>query len=312
VRLAAYIQAIIAIIPVMLVQMTFAKREVDKRETTNEGEEKKLDNKSLRRMRASTYTVATAGIALLIVAFVTHSQKQLTLYHASIVLNLSWINNITAYINVFGSRSIFRIRGNLGRFTLVKTREFLVYLLHFILTGAFGITVFRNTSAFSPDPGCDAQTVYWVFGRFVDASSPSLAHFWVGISSIAVVPMLNWGLFSFATGVLIGVPLFVIITQPLLWLIRLPAKKGEPAPEILGAPFRIFVVAFRPIVLGAFVCLIFLIASTEKTIAGNFVGAGEGQWGFGQILSLLLVAVPAAELPNDIRRTLSTYRAIGE
>jgi len=127
---------------------------------------------------------------------------------------------------------------------------------------ALGIWLFVRINSFGSRPECTHSTIYYLAGHYVPANQPSVR---IVIYFISAIPIINvtillycvWGLDALVT--------------------RLAGSFGKNPPDRYILP-----------VITAFLLVIGLIVSTEKTIINNNVGPGGGQWSFGQTLSLIL------------------------
>jgi hypothetical protein len=186
--------------------------------------------------------LSITGYALLISAVIQKATKELSLYHALVVLNLSWLNNITAIHlhwtsltlrpssesmspkelpDEFNLCVLYRFMKSHARelWALHRSRGSLPWLLlselHLLFTAAFGIYVLATVSSFdTTTPNCTATTVYVIF--------PSVKHLdptgyirIVGliIYSLAVTPIAN--ILIFVIAFLFLGPVYILAMIPL-------------------------------------------------------------------------------------------------
>jgi hypothetical protein len=117
--------------------------------------------------------------ALLISAMAQAAIGKLSTYHALIVLNLSWINNITV-IALMDRPTMGEFRRAKSSSAKISRNIFIIMTsAHLCLTGAFGLWVWGVLERFGPNPGC---TIGLSFGFFT--VRPNLARpAWIFICS---------------------------------------------------------------------------------------------------------------------------------
>src|SRR5262249_21631630 len=139
---------------------------------------------SLETIAANIFLTACA---LLVSAFVQAATYGMSVYHAIIVLNLSWINNMGAFTCVLVER--LREGEKIDSHTLKK--KFLGWwfhrdgsnkfrwpiataTIHFSAMSAFGIWVWTKTDVFGDQPQCTPQTFITILGRDILVTHKSI------------------------------------------------------------------------------------------------------------------------------------------
>jgi hypothetical protein len=237
------------------------------------------------------------GCALLVSAYLHGStQGGLSVYHALIVLNLSWLNNVSAslslnyetsitpYVLRWLSRGPERDEYPIPR---ILSKELAACLLHFTLMAAFGLWVFTDILTFdTSQPNCTSSTVYYIFGHDVSITNKQFRTFWLVIYSYSIIPGLN--ILSISLG--ISLPFLILFHYN-------QAYRPRWRYSVLALTISI------PVFLD-----IIIILSTEGMIARNAVTADEHQWTFGQTLAVLLLIFPAMNLWKDAKVFLEKRR----
>jgi hypothetical protein len=116
-----------------------------------------VDQSRLKQLHLVNFTVVATGMALIGSAFVTAWTSGLTVYDGLIVLNLSWMNNITAYLYW-----IIVTDMTAGRISIL--RQSALYITHSSVMGAFGIWLFHRVDSFGSQPECTPTTKYYFAG----------------------------------------------------------------------------------------------------------------------------------------------------
>jgi hypothetical protein len=257
------------------------------------------DTSDFRTLSQTLYGLLLTGGALLISATIQATTLGLSLYHALIILNLSWLTNITTVTSLFINNTIQSDPQPLLRWKIWKSTEYMAYIAHFCATGAFGLWVFSDVEKFGVKQECVSSTVYWIVGHGgIPVTNPGFRKFWLVMYSFGVIPVVNavlfellntavlWPIFFFIiVGILIMLERFMRCFCP-SWIDRIPTDPDDPinfrsAKALIGSIYIL-----NPLILN-----ILLILTTEKTIASNRVGPEEAYWTFGQTLAMI-VALP--------------------
>jgi hypothetical protein len=167
---------------------------------------------SVKRVQTTAFALILTGTALLIAAFIQANTFGLSVYHAAIVLYLSWINNITACAILLFRWFLdsIRLRGT-SHWQRIASKEFAAYSLHLSATGALGIWLFSDTLGFDTTKQCSDSTVIYIFGHYPRIAAPHARIVWLVVYSAAAIPIFNW----IATTLLLAgsfVFIFIIIT----------------------------------------------------------------------------------------------------
>ena len=160
------------------------------------------------------------GTALLIAAFIQATTLGLSVYHATIVLNLSWLNNVTASA-VLSFRWLLdahRLQGTTD-WQRIKSKEFAAYNLHLSATGALGIWLFSDVIGFDLSKQCSDSTVQYVFGHYPRVAAPASRITWLVVYTLAAIPLLNWVLTTFLLMMLYLIVFFVASLLALVLLV---------------------------------------------------------------------------------------------
>jgi hypothetical protein len=238
-----------------------------------------LDDKRyevLTKLRGSGLALTLSGAALLISALRT---QHLTLYHALIVLNLSWINILAALVPFEALQSIFDPQfDGPGLKKIAKAssiRLFVVGLLQVELTAYLGVKVFAWNRVFSSDlpTNCAESTKFHVIWITTLASNSTFRSIFTKVYIIGLVPSLS------------ALALYGIISMHGVILLWIPRPYGRLAMCIFG-----------PLL---WICII--IASTEATIRINTVSPGENVWSFGQTFALLILVFPITDILSEVK-----------
>lgn len=250
------------------------------------------------------YVTLLTGASLVVSGIIQAKSEGLTVYHALILLNLSWITVFTAVPTTYALQLlfVFGIPGHampLGlKFKLIKARSWeshshtafqltILHTLHLSVTAGFGLWLFSNIKDFDSTAGnCTSSTVYSVFGYYPVVVSARFRQCWLVVYGIASVPMLNLGVivismfFGFRAGCI---------------AISFVARAFEK-DNVIG-PLKCAIHVLPPALV-----LLLLIIGTERTVLNNNVGPGEETWTLGQTFTLSVALIPTVDLISYIRR----------
>jgi hypothetical protein len=147
----------------------------------------------IKRVQTTAFALILTGTALLIAAFIQANTFGLSVYHATIVLYLSWINNITACAILLFHWLLDSIRiRDTSNWQRIASKEFAAYSLHLSATGALGIWLFSDPLGFDTAKQCSDSTVIYIFGQYPRVAAPHPRIVWLVVYSTAAVPILNW------------------------------------------------------------------------------------------------------------------------
>jgi hypothetical protein len=290
VRVAIYVQAVLAAIQI------------------NWASTRKSQDSVERAVRSSAPTITSSifitGCALITSAFVHARTEGLTIYHAMIVLNLSWLNNFTACFPLAASTLLhlsIEVRNpeehRRTRRSLFK--QLFPCLVHFTLMASFGLWVFSNPTRFdTTSPNCVDSTTFDFVGRDVLVTDRRFHNFWLTIYSISVIPVVN--LVPFATAFVLPTVILVVIYLLIRYYDPCGSREGDALDGIF---FGALALVIPPLVIRyvGIPLIISIMVGTELTIARNNVMPGEDQWTFGKILAILLLIFPFKDLWERIQ-----------
>jgi hypothetical protein len=252
--------------------------------------DKKVSLTELESLETQSTTILITAFAILLSAIVQALTLGLTNYHATIILNLSWINNTNTFIyfilffyNRVGLRTD-RVEEDTNRRVAwicmkdaLRNPVLLIGSFHLSLMAAVGIWLWSNPSHFGLSPPCAVSTSLVVIGRSIPLTSKGLQAWSIMVYSLLLIPVLN-----------LIIPI-VVFVGPFLVYHRLNSRSSGFGRSI------------SPIAAGFTVLLsinIILLADTEAAIGRNssFLEHGDTAWTFGQTLALLLLLVPVRDL----------------
>lgn len=301
VRSAVYAQNLLSFVPAFFVLLN--DREVTPVE--------------LETLETQSITILITAFALLVStivqAFNHDLNDRLSNFHATIILNLSWMNNTNLFI-YFVLYLYSRLadlgrkheslpadaEGNQGtsapgcRGRVLWRREmkmalqntvFIVGSFHLTLMAAVGIWFWRQPFSFGFAPHC-SQSALVIFGQ-LPLTSEGLKGWSLFIYSLLLIPFVN-----------LVVPIVFFSAPSFFW-----QRFVGPLNPVGQRP------VLTPTVLGLTVLAVInvvLLVDTEVTLLENshLVEGGDTDWTFGQTLALLLLLVPV----RDILETLAERR----
>ena len=131
------------------------------------------------------------SVALLISAIIQARSFYLSMYHALIVLNLSWILTLSMFFSPF---TLKLYKGEKREYLQTKARVIsLIALFGGVLKGAFGFWVTVSPGSFhatsSAGMACDLQNAveFFMFGKNFNTSAPFFRYFWMATYASALV-----------------------------------------------------------------------------------------------------------------------------
>jgi len=255
IRISMYAHAVLALLPIGISLLA--------KDFNEDGFQKDLAND----IQMNATAILATGCALLIVSFIQAGQQSLDLYDAIIVLELSWLNNLTAAFPTL-LRHVLQDEDSISRRKSFWWRRLGTYHLHCTLTGSFGILLFHDIQSWSP--GCAGEYYLLFCGRPFQASGRGVQIAVLVVSAMAVTPVLN------VFGMFLIIKSLCTIEQALCGFRR----NHPPVLALLawGVPSLLMVVSTEQ-----------FIAYNSAMVSGS---ANQGEWSFGQILSLLLLFLP--------------------
>ncbi|KAG6827332.1 hypothetical protein H0H92_012181 [Tricholoma furcatifolium] len=264
----------------------------------------KVTPMELECIETQSTTVLVTAFALLVSAVIQASRAGgISNYHATLVLNLSWMNNTNLFIYILlyvasrfnggkeeeedaeeddadalSSKSlVWRILSEAKR--ACKNPVIIIGSLHLSLMAIVGTWLWSRPVKFGSSSPCSLSVTLSIIGKDVPLGSEGLRIWSILAYSILLVPLLNLILpIAF-----LSLPLFLRYWWAKEWNV----VKFSMGLDVL--------------------CLIdiLLVINTEVTIKKNskrpgFLGAGEKDWTFGQTLALLLLLLPLRDLGESI------------
>ncbi|KAF5364446.1 hypothetical protein D9758_010658 [Tetrapyrgos nigripes] len=312
----------------------------------------------LESVETQSTTILITAFAIVISAMVQAGRSGLSSFQASIVLNMSWMNNTNTFIYFLLyiqhksqpgpaqiepklSAWIQHARNKLSLWNLMaevkgllqpefRTKEeqkfirssdaekqlesnqdtkspqqsfiknvfrrivFLLGSLHLTIMAGLGIWMWRKPGSFGPSDSClisiDSLSIV-ILGHHVSLGSEGLRGWSLAVYSLFLVPGLN-------LVVPAAIFLFLYIRYQ-AWCSKDQSKSlNSIVPIIIG---MVFLIAIN---------LTFII-DTELTLQQN-IGQDGSNWTFGQVLAMLLIAIPLRDLVETIifKRTEKQKRKI--
>jgi hypothetical protein len=296
VRVAIYTQTFLSLAPSLLFM--------------SDGKITRYESDSLYSINANLLLTACA---LLVSAFVQAATYGLSVYHAIIVLNLSWMNNASAVaysiVDPLGPihgedqggrrkegvscsyfRELFFRSPNKINWSLVLAT------IHLCAMASLGILVWHKIESFGNQPDCTPSTFLTFFWHNIPVAHNHLRIFSLILYTFTIIPAVNILLAYIIalTGGFCILLLFTLVYRSLILMRLAPStlfdKYTFRQRLIIAA---LYAVAFTDILL---------VIDTELMIQrskGN-VKVGENQWTFGQTLAMITIALPLADLVNKL------------
>lgn len=296
----------------------------------------RISDEELETIERQATTILITAMAILISTIVEAVTKELSGIHASIILNLSWMNNTNLFIYLLLYLHLVAMRATESPWTWrfwwkhlrdvcqewgknrhtehdgtkpVVPRGIVMLLgsVHLSLMASVGIWLWIEPTIFGHIPlnTCLKTPRIVIVGGHVAITSSTLQAVSLALYSTALSPALN-----------IALPLFGVIFFYIrfnrnresgfrsgivkLASLRSPfATTSDPNGESLQQAFPITVCLW----LLVFINLIFLV-DTETTIRLNSSEweSGEAAWTFGQTLASLLIFIPARDVWEALAR----------
>ncbi|KAJ7189158.1 hypothetical protein C8R46DRAFT_1056723 [Mycena filopes] len=316
VRVAIYVQALLSIIYPIFFAADGA-----------------ISVKEFRTLSRISINITLTACALLISTGIQAATFGLSLYHALIILQLSWINSMTFMTVHFVARAAQSVEAqrstapgerwlakmNLPK--LLRSREALVASVHFIAVGGVGIWIWNKIYAFGNQPECNPLTFLVILGKSVSVThGVVIRRVSLALYGISVIPLGNvyivGGILGVVAAIGRGLLCFLVIIPATACgrsiFIRVFPTFGPSAADrartdeeleadiVQSTTFSRLTFYFA--ISGMATTMIILIANTEQMIhrSAAFVLPGEGDWTFGQTLALLLLFLPIWEAVGTI------------
>jgi hypothetical protein len=296
VRIAIYVQAFFALIPVIL-------------KTAEDILIDELNSSSATANHVPTAVVwedilevvtpnVILGCALIISSLVQARTFGLTVYHALIVLNLSWIITFSVTLSIFKSNNDGKAKSSPG-----FKRMGCFYIVHLSFYASFALWMFTTIKDFDhTGTDCTSSTIFYLFGHHVLADNPHFRVFWLVIYSILVIPLIN--LIFVAVVFLVITVVGAVPMIPVMLVVSIIVRRQLRA---VNTPRSLETIGMMSVPASAVFPIIIVIILTEKMITSNTVGPGENDWTFGQSLALFIAVPPAWGVIKQLKKT---YRHI--
>jgi hypothetical protein len=238
-----------------------------------------LDPNEQRTLQFTLFSLAITAFALTLSAIIQAHTSGLSVYHALIVLNLSWMLMTSALIV-----SIFAILHTIksGINTLMpsllrkRTQTIVFPTLHLLVVGCFGIWVWAEIDVFGDQPQCTPKTFTTIFGHNVAATNKTIRPLFLAVYSFTAIPVANvLGFSVLVAASSCALPKLI----SLLWCGRKFNDKDEARLQY-----------FSIVGILGFINTVFVV-DTELMIHRSkpMVFEGESAWTFGQTFSMLIL-----------------------
>lgn len=262
----------------------------------------KVTRNELATIEQQSSTILITAFALLFSAIIQARTLGLSNVNATIILNLSWMNNTNVFIYflLYASRQLERKREGLDglRAFLGEVRDglkepvFWIGSFHLTLMSTVGLWLWSQPATFGGSLECPQRVAIVIFGQRVPLLSSGLRTWSLIVYSLLATPVLN-----------MIVPLALIL-GPIIFFYQ---KKNVALPSsdaIAVLPvqkiFQYLAKPVAPLLPGFFTLacvIIVLLADTELSLKENdtVLESTDGNWTFGQTLAMLLLLVPARD-----------------
>ena len=280
IRVSIYTQAFLGLVPLVL----FAVHS-------------KITQSERQFLNAIYANILLTACALLISAFVQAATFGLTVYHALIVLNLSWINNAGvvawSYIDFLDDEDGKENRKIWARLPIPFSNGLPSTLAcaHLSAMAGLGIWVWAKVATFGDQPECTPETWTILFGHDIPVTNKPLYIASMVVYCIIALPGIN--LVLLVTLLMLMLVLVYVLLSLTVFLKKM-VRGWNPSSfarrlAFIGAPL-----------LGVFIVLLFIV-DTELMIRRNkgLVKEGESHWTFGQSLAMLMVVLPLFEVTKQ-------------
>ncbi|KAI9435552.1 hypothetical protein H4582DRAFT_1970342 [Lactarius indigo] len=234
------------------------------------------------------------GLALLITALVQTIQRQLDLYHAIVVMQVVLS---LQFLHGFGMRRY--ILANKEKFRFKMKLTIAIQILSLLIFYPWSFYMWINAQRFGPQPECnDLVKFVLVFYTF------QATVLWARYLCMTILAMTTFALLCYL------IVIFIVYKVHIVQRGAQPSSNGETDAEMGNKPANkikklkkkmgktlirlLAIVAWVLSILSTIVC----IANTELTVHRNssIVQAGEGAWGFGQVVSVIFILPSVIEI----------------
>ncbi|KZO96202.1 hypothetical protein CALVIDRAFT_137610 [Calocera viscosa TUFC12733] len=260
-----------------------------------------------RDLRTSRMSVQLTGVALLVSAVIQAKLYSLDIYHALIVLNLCWLNNVTALTLYLTEQFLRRPRDHFLRNPLPPrlwtwqgmqaANPFLPTSAYLCALGCYGFWLFFTLNTFGDEDwnseACNPLVVYWILGHRISVTARGFRIVGMILHAVAFTPLLNVIIESFIMCYGAIYAEFVVF-----WPYRMYKRTGGReldieeqviAPQYRNVHFLKTLTALACIYLFFVICF---ILDSEEMIGANWPLIDndlENEWTFGQSLVMILL-----------------------
>ena len=251
-------------------------------------------------LTATSQNLFITGSSLILCAAIQTALHDLSVYHAVIVLNLSWIISLSAFMHIViallnsflalaDSENVVQgvVEGEVDEPEASSANAYVVpmSILHLFGMGAFGIGFWATIDRFGkPDESkCMDAMISTVFGVDVHVLNNSLRWSSVGLYSLVVVPCLNFVLL--AGTLVIGTLLVARILRQF---------ENRNSFVLIGGIMVIFLLE------------VVFVVDTELLVSrsSKLVDKKEWDWSFGQTLAIISLLPPVIETVHAAYKSL--------
>lgn len=246
-------------------------------------------------MANSAILILVTGVALMLSGFIQATMYGLTVYHALILLALSWLTVLAAIPSYIIIASCVLSDARCKFIDLVRRPRMrsliTLHSLHLSFTSAFGIWLFVTISTFDiTDPqACTASTRYVMGMHTMKVLSPTFRNLSLALYAVMAIPFLN----LFVITCIFGFGSLFLLTPPawsMIFYDRITHKTSRLGPRACMA-ITAFFNGLPPMVMA-----VVIVVSVELTIKANHVSPGDGQWTLGQTLAVFLSLIPVWDM----------------
>ncbi|TDL20549.1 hypothetical protein BD410DRAFT_366818 [Rickenella mellea] len=321
VRVAIYVQALLSVVyPIFF---------------ASDG---KIDEREAKTMSGVSITIVLTATALLVSTAIEAHTGGISLYHALIILELSWINSmtfLTVHFVLRAAKSIEAQRdtpaGMLWQ-TRIRFSEFLtseeavVASIHFTVVGAIGLWIWSHVASFGSQPDCNPGTIIVILSKTISVThGPTIRRVSLAVYSIALIPAINVYVIANTLGTISSLArgiLFYFVITPIIACCRPvfiaifpccichsdtdPDSEAGALEIVHSTEFARWTFYFA--ISGMLTAMVLLIADTELMIERSrkmgIVQEGENEWTFGQTLAMVLLFLPLWEALKAIKESL--------
>ncbi|KAJ3574991.1 hypothetical protein NP233_g1397 [Leucocoprinus birnbaumii] len=258
----------------------------------------------LETLEKQSVTILITAFAILITALLQTGQKSISNYHATIILNLSWMNNTNTFIYVLlhvhhkystFQRNFKEKKGTVAQIPRFKARYllsdwqkevFILGSLHLTLMAILGIWLWSQPDDFGDTTSVTCPDRPSVLGPNIQIISVPYRLWSLVIYGLILPPGLN---------MILPASFFLLLYHACQKLVDLTRRRANPTIEAMTLSIALGLITL-------FLIDACFVALTEAQIRFNaaLVEPGDTDWTFGQILAILLLFVPLHDLVDTL------------